>query len=335
MRGFGKVLGRILLILLIGLLIAAGGFWIFGAREPMVLRADFEPRRFGEGVQVYFESVESSFDDITPGVEKRVIWADGAYERRTPVSVVYLHGFSATSEEIRPVPDCVAGALGANLVYTRFAGHGRPGDALGDVTAVDWVEDTAEALAAGRAVGDKVVVMATSTGGTLAALAALDPEMSKDVVAMILISPNFGPKVPGAALLSWPGVRWWLPWLIGDRRSYEPANAEIGRYWTTDYPSVAILPMAAVVFAARDQDFGKAEIPVLFWFSEEDRIVRPEMTHQVANAWGGPVTMQVVRMEPGDDPASHVLAGDLVSPRQTDAAAAGMLDWLASMGIGG
>ncbi|CAN0582233.1 unnamed protein product, partial [Ectocarpus sp. 12 AP-2014] len=194
MRPFGKIV----LFLLLGLFAGGALFWALAPREPVALRADFEPRRFGEGVQVYFESVESAFDDITPGVEKRVVWADGFYERRTPVSVVYIHGFTATSEEIRPVPDRVAGALGANLFFTRLAGHGRPGDALRDVTAVDWVADTAEALAAGRAVGDKVVIIATSTGGTLAALAALEPEMFKDVAALILVSPNFGPKVTGA-----------------------------------------------------------------------------------------------------------------------------------------
>ncbi|QEW19277.1 Thermostable monoacylglycerol lipase [Marinibacterium anthonyi] len=339
MRGIGKALGRILLGLLIaaGALVAAlvGALWLFGPREPVVLSADFDPRKFGEGVQVYFESIESAFDDITPGVEKRVIWADGFKERRTPVSVVYIHGFTATSQEIRPVPDRVAQALGANLVFTRLAGHGRPGDALGRVTAIDWVEDTAEALAAGRAVGEKVVVIATSTGGTLAALAALDPAMSDRVAAMILISPNFGPNEVAAGLLSWPGARWWLPWVIGDRRSYTPASEAIGRYWTTDYPSVAVLPMAALVSETVAQDFSGARVPALFWFTEEDQVVRPEMTHQVANAWGGRVSMEVVRMGPGDDPSSHVIAGDLVSPGQTDAAVAGMLDWLRSEGIGG
>ena len=329
------VIGKAVTAGLVVLLIGAGAVLLLGPREPVALRADFDPRRFGEGVQVYFESVESAFDDITPGVEKRVVWAEGGYERRTPVSVVYLHGFTATSEEIRPVPDRVAAALGANLVYGRLAGHGRPGDALGAVTAVDWMQDTAEALAAGRAVGEKVVVMATSTGGTLAAMAALDPAMAEDVAALILVSPNFGPNEPGAFLLAWPGTRWWLPLVLGPRRGEVSGNAEIARYWTADYPSVAVLPMAALVDRAVRLDYGAAQVPALFWFSEDDKVVRPGATRRVAEAWGGPVTMRTVTMGPGDDANSHVVAGDLVSPGQTEAAVAGMLGWLASLGIGG
>ena len=327
----GRIVGWILVIAVLGL----AALKVFGPQEPVALRADFEARKFGEGVQVYFESIESAFDDITPGVEKRVIWQDGFHERRTPVSVVYIHGFSATSEEIRPVPDRVADALGANLVYTRLAGHGRPGDAMGEVTAVDWMEDSAEALAAGRAVGERVVVMATSTGGTLAALAALDPAMSEDLAAVILVSPNFGVNAPGAGLMTWPGARWWLPLLAGERRSYEPASEGIGRYWTTDYPTVGVLPMAALVDAAVKQDFGQAQVPALFRFSEQDQVVLPDETRKVAEAWGGPVTVQIVTLGEDGDSDSHVIAGDLVSPGQTQASVDAMLDWLASVGIGG
>ncbi|MEY8838110.1 alpha/beta hydrolase, partial [Cribrihabitans sp. XS_ASV171] len=200
--------------------------------ERVDLHAGFEPRRFGEGVQVYFESVESLHDDITPGVEKRVVWRDGFYERRTPVSVLYVHGFSATSEEIRPLPDLVAGALGANLVYTRLRGHGRGGAALGEVTASDWVADMAEGLAAARAVGERVVVIATSTGGTLATAAALDPEMREGIAALVMLSPNYAINDPNAWLLTLPGARLLLPFALGEERRFEPANAAQARYWT-------------------------------------------------------------------------------------------------------
>jgi len=130
MRRLIRVLFQIITVLSVAVI----AFWLFGPREKVDLTADFDPRKFGEGVQVYFESVESGFDDITPGVEKRVIWQDGFKEQRTPVSILYVHGFSATSEEIRPVPDRLADALGANLVYTRLTGHGRGGDAMAEAT---------------------------------------------------------------------------------------------------------------------------------------------------------------------------------------------------------
>ncbi len=324
MRAVGKALGRILIVLV--LLIAAVG--LFGPREPAPLSASFDDRKFGEGVQVYFESVEANFDDITPGTEKRVVWQPGREEQRTPVSLLYIHGYSATSEEIRPVPDQIAAAMGANLVYTRLTGHGRDGAAMADATVADWMQDVAEGLAAARAVGETVIVMSTSTGGTLAAAAALDRMLSDRVAAMIFVSPNFRIQSAGQALLKWPAGRTWLPWLIGPTRSWEPYNAAHGTYWTTTYPTEAVLPMAAVVKAVESQDFSNVAIPALFWFSLQDTVVSPEATQAFAARWGGPVAIQNVTMGPGDDPDSHVVAGDIMSPGQTDATVSGMLEWL-------
>ncbi len=328
MRGLGRVLGRVLLVVIA----VAATLWVFGPYEEVDLKAKFEPRRFGEGVQVYFESIESRFDDITPGTEKRIVWA-GQQETRTPVSLLYLHGFSATSEEIRPVPDRLARALGANLVYTRLRGHGRNGDALGAVTANDWMQDVAEGLAAARHMGERVVVLSTSTGGTLAAAAALDPDLSEGVAAMVFISPNFRLGDPNAALLSFPAARHWVPLLVGAMRSWEPQNAQQGVYWTTSYPTVALLPMAALVEVVAGMDFGQADIPALFRFSDDDTVLDAQETHRVAADWGGDSTVQLVTMGPGDDPNAHVIAGDIKSPGQTDRTVADILAWLKEQGI--
>lgn len=324
----GRILGRGLLALGAG----AAVFFAVGPYEPVDLKASFEPRRFGEGVGVYFESVESRYSDITPGTEKRVIWA-GQRETRTPVSVVYLHGFSATSEEIRPVPDLVAEALGANLVFTRLRGHGRSGAAMAEAAAGDWMQDTAEALAAARHTGDKVVVIATSTGATLAAAAALDAELSADIAAMVLISPNFGISNVLEPVLTWPAARHWLPPLAGEERSFAPRNEKHAEFWTTRYPSVAVLPMAALVKEVRGMNFKRANVPVLFWYSAGDTVVRPERTTVVAEAWGGPKAVELVQTGPEDDIHAHVIAGDALSPGQTGRTVAGILDWLKTLEI--
>nr|WP_092363089.1 alpha/beta hydrolase [Cribrihabitans marinus] len=330
MRSIGRWLGRVLLLCLA----AIAALWLLGPYERVDLSPEFEPRRFGEGVQVYFESVESRHDDIIPGVEKRVVWQDGAYERRTAYAVLYIHGFSASSEEIRPVPDRLAEALGANLVYTRLSGHGRGSAALADVTATDWMGDLAEGLAAARAVGERVIVLATSTGGTLAAAAAVDPELGRDLAAIILVSPNFGLNDPAAFVLTLPAARHWLPVAMGGgERCFEPLNAAQARYWTTCYPWAALPPMAALVERVAALDFTQATVPALFYFSDDDSVVSADTTRRLAGDWGGPVESVAVTMGPGDDPSAHVIAGDIVSPGQTEAAVAIMLDWLARNGI--
>lgn len=310
-----------------------GLLWVVGPYEPVPLRSGFDATALEDGVQTHFNRAEALYPDITPGVEKRVLWRPGFVERRTPVSVLYVHGFSATSEEIRPVPDLVAEALGANLVFTRLQGHGRGGAALAQADVAGWMADLAEGLAAARAVGDRVVVMATSTGATLTAAAAVDPDLSAGVAAVILVSPNFGLNDASAPLLTLPGARYWLPLVAGRRHDYTPRNPDQARYWTTSYPTEALLPMAALVQRVAGLDFSQARIPALFWLSDEDRVVRPDISRKIAARWGGPARVQAVRMGPRDDPNAHVVAGDILSPDQTEGAVLGMVDWLRAQGL--
>ncbi|MEX0320452.1 MAG: alpha/beta hydrolase [Ruegeria sp.] len=324
MRMFGWLLGRLLL----ALMIVGGVLWVVGPYEEVDLSPSFDPGKFGEGVQVYFESIEAGFDDITPGVEKRVIWQPGAEEQRTPYAVLYIHGFSATSQEIRPVPDKVAQALGANLVYTRLQGHGRGSAAMAQGTASGWMRDAAEALAAARAVGEKVVVISTSTGGTLSAAAALHPELSKDVAAMVFVSPNFGVNSGAAWVPTLPGARHWLPLIMGGERGEPDPHPDKNTYWTTRYSWEAIVPLSALVKEVVALDFARTQIPALFRFSDDDKVVRHDITHRIAGDWGGPATIQRVVLESNDDPHAHVIAGDIMSPGQNEATVAGILNWL-------
>jgi alpha-beta hydrolase superfamily lysophospholipase len=322
MRRLGKWIARVLALLVI----LAGLLWVFGPYEP----ADLDARSGGavplQGLSAYLADREARFPDIVPGTEKRVVWA-GEPEARTPVAVLYIHGFSATSEEIRPVPDRLAEALDANLVFTRLEGHGRPGDALAGATVAGWMRDLDEALKVARRAGERVLILSTSTGGTLAAVVAMTPDLREDVAGIIFVSPNFGVNSGLAPILTWPAARVWLPLVAGRRRSFEPASEAQARYWTTDYPTVSVLPMAALVKAVRGLDPGRATVPALFWFSDADRVVRPDVTAEIAARWGAPAEVVRVTTGPGDDPQAHVIAGDIMSPGQTDAAVSGMIDW--------
>ncbi|MEP4249393.1 alpha/beta hydrolase [Tateyamaria sp.] len=320
-----KRLGKAILYLFGGFAVAIGALWAFGPYEDATLTP--HDITVTADLGAYFATVEAAYDDITPGVEKRVIWADepGA---QTEWAILYVHGFSATSQEIRPVPDLLAKSLGANLIYTRLQGHGRSGDALATGTVQGWATDLDEGLQAARIAGRKVLILATSTGATLVAAKAQDAEMMQDVAGLIFVSPNFGVNTPVARLLSWPAARYWLPPLAGAQRSFEPANADHATYWTTSYPSVAVLPMAALIDAAVAQDASAQTLPALFWFSNEDNVVRPDITADIASRWGGPSKVVNPVMGPMDDPSSHVIAGDILSPGQTEIAFEGMLAWV-------
>ncbi|MGH1576313.1 alpha/beta hydrolase [Planktotalea sp.] len=297
-----------------------------GPREHVNLNVSFDETTIGDDVDAYFTRAEAPFEDIVKGAEKRIIWAaeKGA---RAAVSVVYIHGFSATSEEIRPVPDNLAQALGANLVFTRLAGHGRSSEAMAGPTAGDWMRDTLEAIAIGRAIGDKVLLVSTSTGGTLVAAAAFRDDAMRDVAGVIFVSPNFAINSPASAVLTWPAVRWWGPIVAGGERSFASVNDDHNKYWTSTYPTVALMPMAALVKAVDALDFTQIKVPALFMISDQDKVVSPEKNRAVAEEWGGAAELMVLELNDDDDPYRHVIAGDILSPGQTRIASQAMIDW--------
>ncbi|WP_438997563.1 hypothetical protein [Candidatus Puniceispirillum sp.] len=86
--------------------------------------------------------------------------------------------------------------------------------------------------------------------------------------------------------------------------------------------------MAALVKAVTDADVSLAQTPALFYFSNDDQVVDPARTIDMANRWGGSATSITVTMGADDDVFSHVIAGDIVSPGQTDAAITAMHNWI-------
>lgn len=304
--------------------------WIFAPREVVELRSDFNPEELSGGVEAYLRAREAEYADITPGTQKRVVWA-AQPEVQTDLAIVYIHGFSATSQELRPVPDRLAKALGANLFYTRLTGHGRSGEALALARAGDWIADSAEAMAIGQALGREVIVIGTSTGATLAAVIAHRPELRENLKGVVLVSANFGLKDPMAALLSWPLARHWVSFVGGEVRGFEPFNDEQARYWTTRYPTVSLVPMAALVDYTSALDYSAVETPGLFVYCEKDQVIAVDALKRVAQNWGGPVTLARREVGPEADPDCHVLAGDILAPGQNDAMVTLMSNWVKAL----
>jgi len=304
--------------------------WILGPEEPAELVATFDNNLISDNLDSYLDNKEKEFDDIIPGVKKRIVW-NKIIGRKTPISIIYIHGFSATSEEIRPVPDQIAKALGANLFFTRLTGHGRAPMAMAEPRVADWMNDIAEALEIGRRIGKRMVVISTSTGSTIVAAAALSPKLSRNVSGFIFVSPNFGINNPLARLLTWPGARSWVPFVGGKMRINTPRNKLHAKYWTTSYPTVATLPMAAIVKVVAEKDFSNIRTPALFYYSLNDKVVKPEATKVMARRWGGKVKTINVVMSEKDDKYSHIIAGDIVSPNQTGYAIQQMLKWIKTL----
>lgn len=271
---------------------------------------------------------EARFEDITPGAEARIIWA-GEEGAASDIVVLYVHGFSATSEEIRPVPDRVAEALGANLIFARLPGHGRGGAAMAEPRAGDWRDDTQSMLRLARGIGERVVVIGTSTGATLASYAAGDPDMARDVAAVVLISPNYGLAHPAGWVLEMPFARLWVPLLAGAERRFDPINADHGTYWTTSYPTSATVTLGTLLRMTRTRDYSGVTIPALFLFADTDQVISAPAVRDFAAGWGGPTTLIPIAVPSvGGDPFNHVIAGDILSPALTDRVVEDVTGWL-------
>ena len=261
---------------------------------------------------------------LVPGTEKRITWF--GERRRTPYSVLYLHGFSATRQETAPLAETVASALGANLFETRLTGHGRQSRPLTDVRAEDWLQDAAEALAIAAELGERVVVIGTSTGATLAA-AMLDHPAMGPVDTIVMLSPNFAPNDRNAAWLTRPAGPLLARLLVGETRSWEPYNDDQARFWSTSYPLDAAVEMMRLVDYANRQLPASISPRLLMFYSKEDTVISPQAALQVFESTVAPRKALIEIANPGD-PSHHVLAGNVLSRQKTTDIASRIVEFI-------
>lgn len=282
----------------------------------------------------WIQTREAAATDVRPGDQRRIDWADPAHPHRTPVAVVYLHGFTASPQEISPVPEDLAKALGANLYFARMPGHGHENpEALRQPTLSDWVNEGVEALAIGQALGERVIVIGTSTGGTLGLWLAAAGKTSRPD-ALIMVSPNFGPRHRLAPLLLWPWFARLAPRLLGEWRHWRAVNEAHARHWSIRYPVAATVPMMQLVELARRVDLQGYAVPTLVVRSSRDRIVNPAATDAVfARMPTDPLRFRRIDPGPVGDPSQHVLAGRILSPDHSGPLTQAMRAFLSDTGF--
>jgi esterase/lipase len=314
---------RKLLLTLGALAVGTGLVFVFGPRvavSPGVKPAPL-PASLAE-LDTYLAEQEAAYDDLVPGAEATIRWARAdtggrAVREKTPLSVVYLHGFSATRQETAPLADTVAAALGANLFYARLTGHGRSGEALGEATATDWLRDARTALGIGRLLGERVVLVGTSTGGTLATWLATQPDVGEALHALVLLSPNFRPTDANADVLTWPWGRQIAHAVLGAERSWTPETEAQAQYWTERYPTDAVVEMMALTRFVQPKHLGRVTTPTLVLVDPADTVVSAEVTRERFRALGTQ-RKALVEVEGVEDPSHHVIAGDILSPGTTE-----------------
>jgi alpha-beta hydrolase superfamily lysophospholipase len=272
---------------------------------------------------------EAKIAGITEGAEKRVVWHDRP-NVKTNYSIVYLHGYSATRQETHPLTENIAQQLGANVFYTRLTGHGRDGAAMAAITKQDLLNDTIEAIAIGRQLGKKVIVIGVSTGATLATLYAAQD--GSDIYAMVLISPNFKERSPFMKLLRLPYVLKIVKWLFGDNYSWEPNNELHAKYWTHSFPLEAILPMLDLVDDISRLNLSLIKNPIAIIYSPDDEVINVEAVENYFTKFGS-IGKELIAIDTNGMQHSHVIAGAILAPDLTDSIVSASVDFIENIGV--
>jgi pimeloyl-ACP methyl ester carboxylesterase len=262
----------------------------------------------------YISSNESKHK-LKPNNEARIVWADST-KAKTEYAVVYLHGFSASQMEGDPIHRRFAKDFGCNLYLARLADHGvDTTETLLGFTADRFWESSKEALAIGKAIGYKVIIVSTSTGGTTALmLAANYPD---DVYALINLSPNIALRDPAAFLLNDPWGLQIARLVMGGNYREWVADPERAKYWNSKYRLESLPQLEELVESSMNKNtFAKVKQPCLtLYYFKSDKEQDPEVSVsamlKMNEEIGTPDSLKVA--VPMPNTGAHVIGSPLVS----------------------
>jgi len=244
-----------------------------------------------EKVENFIQAKESK-QDVKPGNAAEIVWWDSLSKTQADIAIVYLHGFTASHEEGSPTHREIAEQFGCNLYLARLSEHGlNSEESLVNFTADGVWESAKEAYAIGKILGKEVIIMSTSTGGTLALkLAATYP----DIKGLINYSPNIEINDPAAFLLNDPwGLQIARLTFKGDYRTVE-SDEEYRKYWNHKYRLESIVQLQELVeSAAVEETFKKVTCPVFngVYYKDEnnqDNVVKVEAIRVMHEKLGTP-----------------------------------------------
>lgn len=254
---------------------------------------------------------------IKPDNQARIVWYNDSLKQPTEYAIVYLHGFSASQFEGAPTHTNIARRFGANLYLSRLAEHGiDTTDALVNLTPEKYWESAKEAVAIGKQLGKKLILMGTSTGGTNALqLAATYP---KDVHALILLSPNIAINDPNAWLLNNPWGLQVAKMVMGSPYRYSSdKRAMYNQYWNSPYRLEATVALEEMLETTMvPETFSKVKQPVLLLYyyrdeNNQDPVVKVSAMRDMFQQLGTPAALK--REIPMPLTGDHVIASPFKS----------------------
>ena len=265
MKRFLLITGLLMVVMTVGYLLGPSAHPKAITYEPITLNTNLTKLE-----QTIAESEQQS--NLRPDNEARIIWADSLHKVKTPYSLVYIPGFSASWAEGDPIHKQIAKRFGCNLYLARTAEHGlNSPDALKDLTPSNYAGSAERALAIGKQLGEKVIVMGTSAGGMLALyLAARHPEIE----GLILYSPCIAVANPALKLVTRPWGKQILDKVFGGEHVVNTHyTGERAHYWLPQYHTNGLISLQTMLDEFMTPTlFQKVKQPVFmgYYYQDED-----------------------------------------------------------------
>ena len=273
-------------------------------------------------LDIWLKDIESKVIDLMPSVEAHIGWADPSDPRRTRICFLYIHGFSATPKETSPLTEQLAQNFSCNYILGRLAGHGVKNDI--NASAEDWLQSVVDCWHIAQQLGDKVVIIGTSTGATLSVWLARQVFTKDKIFAAIFLAPNFRPRhyldspfFSISSILTLPWSRYWISLFIGKRRELSLQNELERKFSSHGYSVSALIEMQKIVDWARTIDYTEFSIPLCTMYMKNDPTIDSKAAVKVHEKWGSD-KKELIPVTLNEESIEHVFVGDMMAPSRTD-----------------
>jgi esterase/lipase len=268
-------------------------------------------------IESYIQEKDGLVTDLKPGNEAFVQWADPSSKSKTEYVVLYLHGFSASAEEGSDVHRPLAQAVGANLYVPRLEDSGRQSiDSYKELTPKKMLDSAKEALAVAKLLGDKIILVSCSTGGTYSAyLAGYD----KDIAGLVMLSPNIDLYDTRTNLILKPWGAEFLDFMQeGEYNVLDHYTDAQKLYWNKQYHNDGIVALKYLIdMTMKKEHFSKITQPtfIMTYYKneeEQDKVVSVKRMRE----FYGQITTPSDKKRFIDCPecTSHVIGSKLFNP---------------------
>ena len=258
---------------------------------------------------------EARVEGMKEDNQARIIWYDSAARKKTPYSIVYLHGFSASQGEGIPVHRNLAKKFGCNLYLSRLVEHGAKGDSIfKKLTPEALLSSAKEAVAIGQQIGDSVIIVGTSTGGALGIYITAENPAIK---ALVCYSPIIDFYDQNTFIINKPWGRNIMKMIIGSEFMVYDEPAEIKKYWATTYMIDGVIALKSLVSETMvEETFRKITCPFFLGYyykndSLQDNTVSVPAMLEMFDQLGTPEKNKV--RIPFPESGDHVIASYLTS----------------------